>query len=133
LIVDASVWISSLIPQDVFHVLSRDWLAERDHERTPLVLPTLVLPEIAGAVARRLNAPDLGREAARRVQRIKDIRFVQLDHQLAVEAGQIAATYRLRGADSVYVAVAHTLRLPLVTWDRELLARAGAFVQVLQP
>ena len=48
-------------------------------------------------------------------------------------AAAIAAQQFLRGADAVYVALAGQLRMPLVTWDKELLERAAAVVPTLTP
>jgi predicted nucleic acid-binding protein len=32
---------------------------------------------------------------------------------------RLAAIHRLRGADALYVAMAHHLQIPLVSWDQE--------------
>ena len=45
----------------------------------------------------------------------------------------MAANLQLRGADAVYVAVAHSMGIPLVTWDQELRVRSSGFIEVLQP
>ena len=41
------------------------------------------------------------------------------------EATALAMELQLRGTDAVYVAVAHMLGLPLLTWDREQIERGG--------
>jgi len=45
----------------------------------------------------------------------------------------LGARLRLRGADSVYVTVAATLHVPLVTWDQALAARAAPLVHTFSP
>jgi predicted nucleic acid-binding protein len=40
----------------------------------------------------------------------------------------VAADLGLRGADAVYVALAHQLGLTLVTWDREQLTRTASMI-----
>jgi len=62
-VVDASVWVSRLVPQDVHHFASRRYLEERAAAGDPLVAPALLLAEVAGAIARRTGAPELGRRA----------------------------------------------------------------------
>ncbi len=42
-------------------------------------------------------------------------------------------TQRLRGADSVYVAVAEEFDTLLVTWDTEMLERGAAIAQTITP
>lgn len=65
--------------------------------------------------------------------RLNGIQIVSLHAALGRHAAWISATYRLRGADAMYVAVADDLGLPLVTWDRELLQRAASIVDVIEP
>ncbi|MEA2530271.1 MAG: hypothetical protein QOG89_1915 [Thermomicrobiales bacterium] len=57
-IVDASVWISALLPQDVHHSVSRTWRRARIADGGTFTLPWLILPEVAGAVARRTGQHD---------------------------------------------------------------------------
>jgi predicted nucleic acid-binding protein len=132
-VVDASVWVSGLIVTEVHHPVSRRWLDERVAAGDPLIVPTLLLAEFAGAVSRRTGAPELGRQSAQELLALPGLRLVALDSDLGSLAAEIAAVLRLRGADAVYVAVARSLGLPLVTWDREIHARAGRFVDVRQP
>jgi len=87
--------------------------------------------EVAGAISRRTGHPALGQRAAEQVLGTPALRLVALDPVLAAEAGRIAAQYRLRGVDAVYLAVGQTLHLPLYTWDQEIHARAGSFIRVL--
>ena len=113
--------------------MSRAWLAGSAATGNGLVIPSLALAEVAGPVARMTGAPELGLRRARQMLRRPDLRVVDPDRQLMLDAAQLAARLRLRGADSVYVAVAHRLGLPLVTWDQEVSTRAGGLVRCLQP
>jgi predicted nucleic acid-binding protein len=61
------------------------------------------------------------------------LRAVEIDESLGLFAAQVAADYRLRGADALYVAVAVRLRMPLVTLDNEQASRAAAAVEVIRP
>jgi predicted nucleic acid-binding protein len=133
MIVDASIWVSALVAHDPHHRVSRRWLKQRTSRRQPLVVPTLALAEVAGAISRRTADPILGRRSLEVILGLPGIRIVPLDPDLGREAGQLAADYRLRGADAVYVASASRHNLPLVTWDDELQARAGRIVTMLHP
>ena len=72
-------------------------------------------------------------------QAIRD--FVQLDEvelfsvteALARSAAAFAASLKIKGCDSIYVALAAELDDVLVTFDREQLTRAGGVIRVLQP
>jgi predicted nucleic acid-binding protein len=133
-VVDASLWVSQLVPGDAHHRAARRWLdaALAAGGWTPVV-PALALPEVAGAVARRTGVPALGEEALAALRAVPGLRVVALDISLGEEAGRVAARLGLRGADAVYVAVAHALGVPLVTLDDELEARAGRFIRVERP
>lgn len=132
MVVDASVWVSALLPDEPRHRRSRTWL-EAAASRTMLVTPTVALAEVAGAVRRRTGAALLARRAVRVVEALPRIRVVVPDAKLWVVAWQLAAQHGLRGRDAVYVALARLLDIPLVTLDAEQKARAGRSVTVLAP
>lgn len=132
-VVDANVWVSSFISQDVHHSISLRWLEQCMAREDELVVPTLVLAEVAGAVARRTGVTQLGRQAARQIGCVPKLRVIGLSVHLGEDAAGIAADLRVRGADAVYVAVARTLGLPLVTWDQEVQERVVSLVAVWQP
>lgn len=130
---DASVWVSRLVAGDVHHARTRRWFERQDREASLLVVPALMLPEVAGAIARRTGDARLARRAMDRLLRLANLRLIPLDRVLAGSAASLAAGLKLRGTDAIYVAVAQLLNLPLVTWDREQLARAGGAVTASKP
>ena len=132
-VVDASVWVSRFLPGDAFHAESRHWVEERVRRGEALVIPTLALVEVAGAVARRTGRASNGRRAAQYVEELSVSHPVALDENLARLSALVAATFSLRGADAVYVAVARGLDSPLVTWDKEQLERGAPLVETLSP
>jgi predicted nucleic acid-binding protein len=132
MIVDASVIVSYLVPPDVHHGASRRWLMRHVADGGAVIAPALLLPEVAGAVARRTGEPGLARRAVAAVLRLPSLRLVPVDDVLAHQAAALAGRLRLRGADAVYLAAA-ALGLPLVTWDAEQRDRAGGLVEVRRP
>ena len=133
LVVDASVWVSRYLPAEETHDASREWLESYFPAGGQLVEPMLLLVELSAAISRRTGAADVAWETAERLTRLRGIRFVPLDRRLGVMATRVAADRRLRGADAIYAAVAHRLAVPLVTWDREQLDRAGGLIRVGTP
>ncbi len=134
MVVDASVWVGYFVTGDAHHEVSRRWLRAQfaDHDQL-LHGPSLVLAEVAGAVSRRTRAKWLAQVIVREMLELPELELIRLDERLGLTAARLAGDLRLRGADACYVAVAHELGLPLVTWDDELGARAGGAVQVLRP
>lgn len=132
-VVDASVWVSRLAPADVHHAASRAWLETHAASGRQFVAPTLALSEIAGAVSRRTGNPKSAHDAVAVITRLPTLRLVSVDSNLAQTAARLAADHALRGADSVYVALALELGLPLITLDHEQLARTGGLISASKP
>jgi predicted nucleic acid-binding protein len=133
IVLDASVWVSALRPQDVNHGVSDQWLAQCTGAGNGIVVPTLFLAEVGGAVARRAGASGLGRQAIADILADTTIQLVAVDHVLAESAARHAADLLLRGADAIYVALAEQLGIPLITWDQEQLTRAASQIAVQTP
>jgi predicted nucleic acid-binding protein len=133
IILDASVWVSSLLIQDVNYVVSDSWLSDTVRAGEIFVAPSIFVPEVSGALARRTGNRIEALAAAQRILSSSVIELVPVDLTLAEAAADIAAGHSLRGADSVYVALAARRGMPLVTWDKELISRASALVNLRSP
>lgn len=133
MVVDASVVVSRLVSHDVNHEASRRWLTRHVAEGGLVIAPTLLLPEVAGAVSRRTGEPRLARRAVEAVLRVPGLRLISVDDVLARTAAALAGRLRVRGADAVYIAIAANLGLSLVTWDIEQRDRGTRLVEVLIP
>ena len=99
----------------------------------PVLSPTLLLVEVAAAVARVFHDPRRGMAMARALHGLPGQVWVGLDEDLAQEAARLAAEHRLRGADGVYAAVARRYGAVLVTLDRQQLERLPPDLPVLTP
>lgn len=133
MVVDASVVVSRIVSGDVNHAASRAWLTRHVSDGGLLISPVLLLPEVAGAIARRIGGHRLARRAVETLLRMPALRLVPVDDVLARTAASLAGRLRLRGADAIYIAAAAMLRLPLVTWDVEQQARAAHVIEILAP
>lgn len=132
-VADASVWVSRFVRGDVHHEPSRRWLAGLVREGTAIEAPALLLPEVAGAIARRSGRPELATRAVSLLQRLPTMRLVPIEAELSQLAARFAADQALRGADAVYVSLAYRLGVPLVTWDREQGEHRPSTVNVVTP
>ena len=131
--VDASVHVNALNSVEAGSSESQA-LLERIHRRPwPVYSPTLLLVEVAAAVARVLDDTGQGVAMAQGVKGLPGQMWVPLDDALAGEAGWLAAEHRLRGADAVYGAVARRYGTTLVTRDREQLDRLRSVLPVMTP
>jgi predicted nucleic acid-binding protein len=133
IVVDASVWVSYLLPQDSHHIASEVWLDGYVKGGGQIVAPALLLAELAGAVARRTGDVALARQLINALTNLPELTLVALDHSLSLTAAQLAADLKLRGADAFYVALAQVLQIPLFTWDQEQLTRTTKIIQTRTP
>ena len=132
-VMDASIWVSQLRPQDANHNASRLWMERYTAAGGLLVAPIFLLIEVAAAISRRTGEPTLAEKAIEDLNSIDAIQFVPLDSVLVQAAVNIAADLQLRAGDAIYVAVAQQLNLPLVSWDKEQLQRAGNILATYTP
>ena len=132
-VVDASVWVSRFMRTDGHHDLSRQWLLGMFGQGETVFGPAVLLPEISGPIARISGQPGLAMRIVSIVQRSPNVTLVPVDDNFSRVSADLAAELRLRGADSLYVALARQLDVSLVTWDREQLERGSAAVDVFAP
>jgi predicted nucleic acid-binding protein len=126
LTLDANIWIAAYDPQDRFHTQSAAFLSTVSKRRLRLYGPAFVVVEAACALARRTQSQTAGETVLQRLCTHPQLVLHPLDEQLLRTAGQLGVRQFLRGADALYAATAALLSAPLISWDDELLKRAGA-------
>ncbi len=131
--VDASVFLNAFNPYEAGHETSYRFLAELQEQATPIIVPTLLLPEVAAAISRGREDESLAREFAATLEQLPHLVWVPLDTTLARQATAVAARFRLRGSDAVYAAVALRFGSTLVTLDRQQQERVGKVLTTRSP
>ena len=130
---DANVLVAAYRVGEPHRAASRQFLARALSQQAEFFCPAIVLPECTGAVARATGDAREGAKILKGLRRFPGLQLVVVGLSLADRAAEIAMRYRLRGADSIYVAVAELFRIPLLTWDAEMLARAPTVVPTMTP
>ncbi|WP_129675749.1 type II toxin-antitoxin system VapC family toxin [Candidatus Chloroploca sp. Khr17] len=131
--VDANIFARDTDSHDPLYPVCHAFLEACDHRQIPIIVPNLILAEVAATVSRMRRDPIRARLSAASIAAFEHIQLVSLDDRLAEEAVELAADRALRGADAVYVAVARRYRCALVTLDREQRERAALVVRTLTP
>ena len=131
--VDASVFLNAFNPYEVGHEDSHRLLARLQQDAAPVIVPTLLLPEVAAAISRGREDERLAHEFAASLSRLPHLVFVPLDMTLAQQTVDVAAQHHLRGSDAVYAAVALRFGSTLITLDREQRERVGDVVAARYP
>ena len=132
-VLDASAWVSRILLQDSNHPAALSWINQHLLNGGLFVAPILLVTETAATVSRITGLSARGHLAASQLYAMPEMSLVQIDQALVDEATDLATDLRLRGADAYYVAVAKTLGLSLVTFDREQLSRAVPVVTIIRP
>jgi predicted nucleic acid-binding protein len=131
--VDASVWVNGFDQREAGHATSRQLLEVLRTRALPIIVPNLVLAEVAGAISRTRHDPVQAAAFATTLGRLPNVTIVALDMTLGDQARALAAQHGLRGADAVYAAVAQQSGCTLISLDHEHLTRLGSMVTVQTP
>ncbi|MGE0444920.1 MAG: type II toxin-antitoxin system VapC family toxin [Vicinamibacterales bacterium] len=131
--IDASVFVNAFNPHEDGHEESLALLTIIQERGDPVIVPTLLLPEIAAAVARASDDSDGAIAYAQAASGLPNLTLVSVTPAMARQAAELAAAHRLRGADSIYVAIARRYGTTLVSRDDEQRLRGSAIVACVTP
>lgn len=135
-VIDASVWVSMLRPQDVNHQTARLWVGAYLSSGGLFVAPALFAVEIAASISRNTRNPADAHLAARQLYTgpmSARMHLVAMNETIIKEAINMAADFGIRGADATYVALAKQLGIPLVSFDQEQLNRSTNVITAIHP
>jgi predicted nucleic acid-binding protein len=126
-VMDTSFLAAIYLPTDRHHGSAARWLAE-NYAKRDLVTPSLARCEFASVLARNGVSSDNVDEALASLGR----RFTIFDttEDLLQLATEVARDQRVRGCDSVFVALAMRQRAALVTFDVDQAQKGGVIVEV---
>lgn len=126
LTLDANVWVAAFDPHDRFHADSVEFLRAAARRRLRLHGPAVVVLEAACALAQRAGSETIGRAALDRLRTHPVLILHPVDARLISMAQELGLQQLLQGLDALYAATAELAKAPLVSWDDELVRRAGA-------
>ena len=121
------------MPRETHHEASSLWLERFTFAGGLLVAPTFLLVEVAAALSRYSGQAAWSKKAIDDLKSDEIIQFVDLDAVLIQGAIEVASVLQLRAGDATYVATAHQLNIPLVSWDKEQLTRAAGLITTYSP
>jgi predicted nucleic acid-binding protein len=124
--VDASVFVNAFNPHEEGHAESLRLLTVIQEHADPVIVPTLLIPEISSAVTRASRDAAGALAYALATAELAHLTLVALTPAMARQAAELAATHQLRGADAVYVAIARRYGTTLVSRDEEQRTRGSA-------
>jgi len=129
LTIDSSVIVASLLADEPRHEEAfRVWESVLSGVNIA-IMPYSIFVEVVAAVKRRTGSAQLSREVMRELQKIENIAFVGLDSKAAQEAAEIAIRTGTRGMDALVIQVAKDFGSELITFDDEMMEKAGTVLQ----
>jgi predicted nucleic acid-binding protein len=131
--IDASVFVNAFNPHEDGHAQSLQILTTIQERGDPVIAPTLLLAEVASAVARASDDSAGALQYANATAALPHLTLVTLTPAMARQAAELAATHRLRGADAVYLAVARRYGTTLVSRDDKQRSRGSAVARCQTP
>ncbi|MGH8751561.1 MAG: type II toxin-antitoxin system VapC family toxin [Burkholderiales bacterium] len=133
MIVDACVWLAAYLEREPRHTECAVFLRMTHEQGRGLAAPSLLLAEIAGALARQTRNPESVMFTLKAIETNPRLIIHPVTVELAQRAAAIAGACFLRGADAVYVALASQTRSVLITIDEEIIERAQKVAKILTP
>jgi predicted nucleic acid-binding protein len=131
--IDASVLVAIFDESDIFHRISLELFESIVQTDTKILIPAFALVEVAGALSRKGHHYDNVIEYLYRLRSHRNIEFLAMTTELYELAADIAIQLKVKGADSIYIAVSYHYNLKLVTYDNEQRDRGGKIVATATP
>ncbi|TPW14159.1 MAG: hypothetical protein FD130_1432, partial [Halothiobacillaceae bacterium] len=94
MVIDASVWVAAFLARDAHHRDVVEFLRTLLEEGLSVTTPLLALCEVAGAIARRTDDPELAERTLVFLQAQSWIQFAPLNEPLATKAANLATHQR---------------------------------------
>jgi predicted nucleic acid-binding protein len=130
---DASVYVALLNKSETSHSQSWAWFQGMVESGETVYAPSIILPEVAAAISRGTGDENLAQEAVKQLKGSHIITIMPVTHKLATRAAAFALEHKIRGCDSVYVALAERMDGHLVTLDQQQLERDAGAIKTATP
>jgi len=131
--IDASVIANSIIKEEEHHEYSVKLLLKIKNENIPVVVPEILIPEVASALSRGTQNSRLSLEFVMGLRKIPNFIFVPIDAEISDLAARFSAEGQLRASDAIYVSVASIFNVKLITLDVKQKEKANEFIKALTP
>jgi predicted nucleic acid-binding protein len=89
--IDASVITNSIIEKEEHHEYSKKLMLKIKNENIPVVLPELVIPEVASALSIGTKNSELSLQFVNELRRIPNFIFIPIDAEISNLAAKLAA------------------------------------------
>lgn len=131
--IDASVLVNSFMKHEDHHEASKQLVEGIKKRGIVVILPEIVLPEVSSAIARGTGDSHLALEFVEDLRNISNFVFIPIEREISNLSAKFAAYYKIRGFDSVYVAVSYIFGVKLITLDTEQIEKSKDLIRSSAP
>jgi len=131
--IDASVLIAVFDESDIFHETSLQMFEFIIQAEVDVIMPAFALVEIAGALVRKGYEHDDVTEYIGYLRGCGNIEFILLINDLCELAINVALQLKVKGSDSIYIAVSSFYNLTLISYDNQQRERGKKMIETTTP
>ena len=124
LLLDSSVYISSLNTKDIFHKQTKKFALQLKNEKIEIVVPVLVVLEVANILQQ--PAEDV-------FYIFEDGLLINLDLSLIKEIIPLFKKVKIKISDAVIAATAKIYEAGIISWDKKLVKESKKLVNAYTP
>ena len=136
IVVDASVFISNFIEDDVGHRSSRRFFFEVKKRKIKIMIPITVFFEVLHAYF-RASHDDIKTDALYQTMIdwniSKKLQIINLEASFLAHFGANHNMFDIKTADAIVAVTAYRFKYPLITWDKRLLIHACKHLTAFTP
>lgn len=136
LVIDASVFLSSLVTHEKYHQESRKFFGMIKKNKIKVHIPILTVFEILSSHFRLINdenITDLIYKELIEWNLTRDLNIINLEANFLVHFTAHHYLFKLKTSDTVVALTAHYLGYPLVTWDKQMIKESRDKFEVMTP
>lgn len=136
IVVDSSVFLSALIPEDVFHTQSVRFFSHLEENKIPILIPILVLMEVMQVGYKKMKDPQLLHSWMLTFTRLNDakgLRMIPLEAMFFSNFLKFHVSFPLKTSDAIVSVTAAMENLPLISWDKQLVKASRHLVEAHTP
>lgn len=128
-IIDSSVYISYLNPQDALHLETKKFINSVTSPDVNFAVPIIVFLEV-GNVLQKILPKFINEDL---IKFFEEHTIINLDLELAEQLLVIFKNFNLKTSDAIIAALAKMENATLITWDEKLIKEAKKFVRIHTP
>ena len=133
IVIDASVWLSAILPADVHYQYTVPWKHRVEVSGEPIAVPAHFPAEVAGVLSRTGSDHSFIADTLDQIGSERLFTIYPISAAFGRLCAEMASLAAVRGSDAIYLALAQFLDVPMLTWDKQQRERGAMFCRTMTP